>query len=188
MAARKIRVNRKESNGEKREIDGMVEVSVTSNSGKVSEDGGAPGEYTPGSEDRPGDGVADSDSEERTPTGRKKRKYGPRKGKREQADTPENLTKLLIGSHLMLAKLLDAQELMLTGEEGQEYADAVQQVNSLYSSSWISDEVAAWGNLFIVTAGIYVPRWIAYDLRRKKEKQDNAPIEVPFIAPKEQAS
>src|SRR5271163_4150658 len=111
MAKRTVRINRKKVNGETSEPAGMVEVTVGSNSGEIPEGrkdtATGDGEYTPenrGPQDSGGD-------EERTPTGRKKRKYGPRKGKRDEADAPENLTKILITSHLMLARLLDAQEL-----------------------------------------------------------------------------
>jgi hypothetical protein len=84
----------------------------------------------------------------------------------------------------MLAKLLDVPELMINEEEGKEFAAAIQRVNNLYDTEWISDELSAWINLGIAGVSIYGPRWIAYNARLKREKREGkreTPIDAPFV-------
>lgn len=191
MATRTVRINRQKGGGKNHGATNVDDGTTGKDSGTVVEVplSDSEREYVPGAEDGKGSGageVGGEDSGELTPTGRKKRKYGKRSGSKRasEAETPENLTKILLHSHIMLARLLDVQELQLTNEEGTELAEAVQRVNELYDATWISDELSAWINLTIAGVSIYGPRWIAYNIRMKREaesgKREN-PIDAPFV-------
>ncbi len=189
MATRTIRVNREGGRGKGKKTDGVAGDKAGGDNDEVVEvkpSGDAEYQPTvPGGEGGPaGDGGGEQD-EELTPTGRKKRKYGKRSGKgKREGETPENLTIILVHSHLMLAKLLDVPELMINEEEGKEFAAAIQRVNNLYDTEWISDELSAWINLGIAGVSIYGPRWIAYNARLKREKREGkreTPIDAPFV-------
>ena len=107
-----------------------------------------------------------STGEEYTQTKRRGRKPGKKAGK----EAHSNLTNIILQSHVMLAALLDTEELMLNQQEAGNLADAVERVEQFYTQSVLGDEATAWLNLAIVCAITYGPRYMAYSKRKKRSQ------------------
>ena len=102
------------------------------------------------------------------------KRRGRKPGKKATKEAHSNLTNIILQSHVMLAALLDAQELMLNNQEAGNMADAIERVEVFYEKSPLGDEATAWLNLAIVCAITYGPRYIAF----RKRKKSSQPIEM----------
>jgi hypothetical protein len=105
-----------------------------------------------------------------------------RRGKQAKKEATSHLTNILIQSHFMLAKILDAEELLLNHDEANNFAQAIERVEALYEKSFISEEASAWIGLTIAAATIYGPRYIAMRARQRKENEAKEPIDVAPIS------
>lgn len=100
----------------------------------------------------------------------KRRGRKPGTGKKTTKEAHSNLTNIIMQSHVMLAALLDVEELMLNQQEASNLADAVERVEVFYERSPLGDEATAWLNLAIVCAITYGPRFMAHRKRTRKQK------------------
>lgn len=155
---------------------GLDEAGIEGVKGGVN-GGGADADTNSGSTDTgqlfiPGtgaDGSGDSASGSSRRTG--KRGRGRPRGSSKQAEaSAENLTAILFSMHMMLAKLVNIEELNIEEEEAKRYAEAIERVQRLYSSSVLPEEAMAWINLAMVGGSIYAPRLIAYNQRVRVER------------------
>lgn len=121
------------------------------------------------------DPAASTASEETSQTGGeytqpKRRGRKPGSGKKASKEAHSNLTNIILQSHVMLAALLDVEELMLNQQEASNLADAVERVEVFYERSPLGDEATAWLNLAIVCAITYGPRFMAWNKKKKRNK------------------
>jgi hypothetical protein len=77
---------------------------------------------------------------------------------------------MLLGIHWMLGRLLEAPEFDLDEEESAKLAKAIARVTDLYDHK-MNPAILAWGNLAIVSGGIYGPRAVAYMARKRKAER-----------------
>jgi hypothetical protein len=96
-----------------------------------------------------------------------------------------NLTGMFVGLHTMLAMQTNTPELAISEEEGKAFTMAAQNVLRHYSVETTQktlDTIALVG----VTFGIYAPRVVAINVRRRSEdrparqRQGAGPRVVPF--------
>lgn len=107
----------------------------------------------------------------------KKRSSGTR-----DEEAPENLSKLLLSVHQMLAGFLDIPELLLAREEADKLGKAIAEVEALYNDvPFISPEVRAFANLGIVSIMVYWPRYKVIKMRLAKEAAAQRDIDVTSI-------
>ena len=111
--------------------------------------------------------------------GRPKGSKGKRKNEEREAKTPENLTKLLLSCHQMLAALAGIPELLLTQDEAAQMGAAIHDVEVLYADSILSPEITAWSNLALTSVMVYWPRYVA--IKRRVEKEAKESIDVTPI-------
>jgi hypothetical protein len=83
----------------------------------------------------------------------------------------ENLAVAIHSVHLGLYMLSKAPEVCISKEEAERWADSINRVNQEFSTSIISPKASALLNLATVTGSIYGPRYIAYKIRKSKEKE-----------------
>jgi hypothetical protein len=131
---------------------------------------------------------ADPGEPRRTKSGRfdRRTRAGRTAGSNEAETSPIpvdriSLTELLLSLHEMGAAILKTPELDLDRDEAQKLSKAVQEVSKYYAMSFDPKKVAL-GNLAIVMGGIYVPRIMAYRLR-KATSEPGAP--TPAEQPRE---
>jgi hypothetical protein len=176
MAAKTVRESRADSedgNREAPQVDGVG----TGEDNKTDEYTFNPSAFNT-TDDKPSDGSTSGGVYD----GPKRRKRGRPAGTKKEAHS--NLTQILISSHVMLASLLDTEELMLNDGEAGNLAQAIQRVEALYEKSILSEEASAWLNLTIVAATVYGPRYMAMRARQQKEKAEkkrSEPIDVKPI-------
>ena len=109
----------------------------------------------------------------------KKRSSGTR-----DDEAPENISKMLLSIHQMLAAFTDIPELLLSEKEAESMGKAIAEVEALYQDvSFISPEVRAWSNLGITSLMIYWPRYRVIKIRLEKEARAQADIDVTPIRP-----
>lgn len=114
----------------------------------------------------------------------KKRSSGTR-----ETESPENLSKLLLSVHQMLASFLEIPELLLSQEEADKLGQAVAEVEALYSDvPFVSPEVRAFANLGITSIVIYWPRYKVIKMRLDKEAAAQRDIDVTPIRPSTEAN
>lgn len=107
----------------------------------------------------------------------KKRSSGTR-----DEEAPENISKLLLSLHQMLAGFLDVPELLLSKEEAESMGEAIAEVEALYADvSFVSPEVRAWGRLITVSVMTYWPRYKVIKMRMDKEAAAQRDIDVTPI-------
>jgi hypothetical protein len=106
-----------------------------------------------------------------------------RRGKQAKKETAANLTQIILQSHVMLAALLDTEELLLNPQEASNMANAIQRVEALYEKSFLSEEASAWINLTIVAATTYGPRYMAVRARQAQEAREKRAKEPIDVAP-----
>lgn len=137
--------------------------------------------FAPAAEPEPE--AAPDEPERRERRGRPKGSKGKRKQSDREESTPENLTKLLLSCHEMLAALTGIPELLLSQEEAQKMGEAVHDVEVLYGElPYISPEVRAWTNLALTSVLIYWPRYVVIKKRGQEEAKrdiDVTPIRPP---------
>lgn len=165
-----------EGNNDAERVDGR-EVGGTT---EAIPDSGGKSEYV----FNPADFGSDSDASKPgdSPSGDYSQPKRKRRGKQAKKEATSHLTNILIQSHFMLAKLLDAEELLLNHDEANNFAQAIERVESLYEKSFISEEASAWIGLTIAAATIYGPRYIAMRARQRKENENKEPINVEPIS------
>ena len=61
-------------------------------------------------------------------------------------------------------------ELTIEQAEADALGGAIYSVASIYTPSWLTPEMEAWGHLITVAAVIYAPRIIAIRSRQHREK------------------
>lgn len=104
-------------------------------------------------------------------------------------ESPENLSKLLLSVHQMLAAFLDIPELLLAQGEADKMGAAVAEVEALYAdTSFVSPEIRAWANLGITSVMIYWPRYKVIKMRLDKEARQQQDIDVTPIRPNGEAA
>jgi hypothetical protein len=84
-------------------------------------------------------------------------------------ETANDLTGVLLSTHMMLAAFLQVKELEIDQNEAARLAQAVTRVNKLYGGFMLSEKTMAWINLLMAGGGIYGPRFVAFSARTKKE-------------------
>lgn len=117
------------------------------------------------------------------PAGGKNKKRSS--GNRDE-EAPENISKLLLSLHQMLAGFLDIPELLLNEKEAESMGEAIAEVEALYADvSFVSPEVRAWGRLITASAMVYWPRYKVIKMRLDKEAADaqRRDIDVTPIRP-----
>ncbi len=88
-----------------------------------------------------------------------------------EKETSQDLTAILLSTHMMLAAFLQVPELELDANEAKRLGDAVARVNKLYGGFMLSEKSMAWINLMMAGGAVYGPRVVAYGVRAKKERK-----------------
>lgn len=93
------------------------------------------------------------------------------------------------GFHQIAALATGIQELVIGEEEAKNLSDAIKAVSAQYDVL-ISGKSAAWMNLALIAAMVYVPRLMVGTMRIRQEKEEmNAregrPIQPPNLQPDE---
>lgn len=195
MARLKIQRNRKSRNGnpigstadEGINADGLPpDVGGVDNDGSGTDaeivgssdtdSGDTSGEFTvPGDIAGTGSGSPGGDSAPR----KRGRPKGSGSGRVSPKKTASDLDAILFHAHLAIANFASIPELELSEEESQKYAAAAQRVVSLYSDIVYPEKTMAWIQLALCVGGIYGPRYVAANMRMKKEKRaENKPQET----------
>jgi hypothetical protein len=68
----------------------------------------------------------------------------------------------------MCASFLSVEELAITEDEAKKLATAINAVAELYEIGALGQKTAAWVNLTVTCGGIYGPRLVAHNLKRKR--------------------
>jgi len=189
MAFRKIRGNRKKATGSGGTDNGKAGTDLGENPRDIPADASTAAEGIDGNGENSGvftsGELADFERSSQPvelpePAPKPKRKWTRRAKQPVSMDTPQNLTKLLLGLHEMGAKFLAIPELELSEPEAAKLGLAVAEVNALYSKDWISPEVTAWTNLVVALGVTYYPRYLLYRIR--VNGQQPTPINQPRTA------
>ena len=106
-----------------------------------------------------------------------KRKRGRPRGStnstnRNQKQEAQDLTGILLSLHMMAAAIAKTPELELEEAEAKRLGEAVARVNACYGNWIFTEKQMAWFNLMMAGGAIYGPRFVAYNLRVKKERED----------------
>lgn len=78
----------------------------------------------------------------------------------------------------MGSSFFNVPELELTEDEARKLAQATQRVSDLYEVSVIPEKTMAWIQLSIIAAGIYGPRYMMIQSRKKETRK--GPRAVPM--------
>lgn len=105
-----------------------------------------------------------------------KRKTGRKRGRKAQEESADDLSFVLLSCHAMLATITGTPELELEEKESKKLAAAIARVQSLYTTSFLSEEQLAWTNLIFVAGSVYGTRAMAIRLRKRSEKAK--PVQV----------
>jgi hypothetical protein len=114
--------------------------------------------------------------------GKRRRGRPPGSGNKQpaaQKATPNitaNLESLIVSGHIMLAKLIDWDELILDDDEARKLSDGLKEVAKHYTME-MDPKKLAWMNLSMIAGGIYGPRIISA-WRENKKKEAERPREV----------
>jgi hypothetical protein len=113
------------------------------------------------------------------PTGAKS-SYTPRGTAAAEKEAANDLTSLLLSTHMMLAAITKVEELELDQNEAKRLGEAVARINKLYGGFVFSEKTMAWINLGMAGCSIYGPRAIAYSARMKKEREKK-PVTIDAV-------
>lgn len=109
-------------------------------------------------------GDSDGDSSGR------KRRGRPRGSSSKRTSTTQataDISRILFSLHLGMAKFLKSDVLALSEEESQELGAAITRVTDLYDIRILPEKYMAWINLAVVGGGIYGPRLIVANMKKK---------------------
>jgi hypothetical protein len=95
-----------------------------------------------------------------------------------------DLGDLLLSIHFMLSKCMQIPELELDEEESAKLAKSMKRVGDLYGGMVVPEKILAWGDLAASLGTVYGPRFVAYNLRKKKEKPQQGPVTIDGLSGK----
>ena len=67
--------------------------------------------------------------------------------------------------------MMQAPEFVLSEPEAERISSAIRRVEEYYGGSILPEEVAIWVNLGTALGGAYLPRFVAFRVRKRKEAQ-----------------
>lgn len=73
---------------------------------------------------------------------------------------------------MMCAAITKTPELELEEAEAKRLGEAVARVNACYGNFIFTEKQMAWFNLVMAGGSIYGPRFVAYNLRTRKEREE----------------
>lgn len=111
----------------------------------------------------------DAGTRRRKPRSDRGTRRGGRTSRRTQGEDAKDLTAILYSLHVMAAALTKVEELALTEQEAEQLAVAIARVNEVYGNVVLPEKVVVWINLAMAMGTVYGPRFIAYNIRKKKE-------------------
>jgi hypothetical protein len=136
-------------------------------------------------DDSAGDGIPIVDpptgeAAQREPEPSRRRRGRPRgatsaSSNAKQAKAATDLTAILMSAHMMLAHIAKVQELELDVKEAKALSEAVNRVQELYEMPILTEKQLAWINLGMVGLSTYGTRYVAFTMRKKKEKGTQPP-------------
>lgn len=92
-----------------------------------------------------------------------------------------SIAEMLLSIHNMGALILEVQEISIDDADAKKLADAIQEVGKHYATSFDPKKVAIV-NLMAVSGSIYVPRILAYKMRKDSER-GALPAPTPKLVP-----
>jgi hypothetical protein len=85
-------------------------------------------------------------------------------------------------AHLFLAQRTQAPELMVSENEAQQLANAINDVASHYPGLDIDPVVKSWLGLAFCAGTIYAPRLMAFRQRLTEARRERAPVNPDLYA------
>jgi hypothetical protein len=82
-----------------------------------------------------------------------------------------DLTAIILSMHMLAANITGIAEVELDEKEAKTLAEAVNRIEALYEVPVLSEKQLAWLNLCMVLGTVYGTRYVAYKVRRRKEKE-----------------
>lgn len=176
MVRRRVREDRQEATGSRIEDNLEAGRNADEDTGDVHGEP-EPEQFDPAAESGTEPGPDGDGGSERKRRGGRPR--GSKNRRSEKTETPNLTAELLLETHVMMALLLDTEELLLTEEEAQRLASSIARVETLYKPSWLSEEAKAWFGLVTACGSIYGPRLMKiYKKTRDAKPLDVVPIRV----------
>lgn len=104
---------------------------------------------------------------------------------KNQKQTADDLTGILLSMHMMLEALTKVPEFEISKDEAEKLAAALARVSAYYGHIILPEKYACWLNLAIVGGHVYGPRYFAFKLRtaREAEEKKRHPQPVTIDAP-----
>jgi hypothetical protein len=129
----------------------------------------------------PGNGPNGDSGAGASDTGSAPKRRGRPAGSKNKATKADlsSFTSLLVSLHNIAA--IWVEELEIEEDEAEKLAKAIAEVQSHYPVTVIDPKWLSLSNLVIVTSGIYGPAFMAYRLRKYREKSGSPkPTVIPF--------